>query len=181
MIRLKILGNIITILTLTFSTGVFAYLYFSKEKPQVSTIVITDKGTRILTPSDINIREQETINFLKTFSSLYFNYDSSNVTEKIGEGSGFLTTNLWNDQEEEKYLEILKLSKNIKLSEVGRLIKIHSPDDDKFKYTLHFQTKISKNGKTDSFTTKVDLRLVEVERSENSIWGLKIDELNRSI
>ncbi len=181
MMRLNILGSIITILSLASSTGVFAYLYLNKEKPQVSTIVITERGTRLLTPSDESIREQETLNFLKEFASLYFNYNSSNVTEQIGEGSGYLTPRLWDEQEEEKYLKLLSLSRSMKISEKGKLKKIHSPDNDKSKYTLYFETEISRNGKKEKRNTEVELKVINVERGEDSIWGMKIDELTRSI
>lgn len=179
--RLNILGNIITIISLTCSTGFFAYLYFTKEKPQVSTIIVTERGTRILTPSDASIREQETLNFIKEFVGFYYNYDSSNVTAQIGEGSGYLTPTLWAEQEEEKYLKLLNLSRAMKISEKGRLKKIHSPDDDKNKYTLYFESEISRNGKVEKKNKQVDIRIVDVERGEDSIWGMKIAELTRSI
>lgn len=183
MVRLKLVGSALPVIVLSLTTFVFAYLYLANERPDPLVFFISEEhGTQVLNKSDINIREQEMAEFIYNFTKLYFNYDNKNMTEQIGEGTSYLTTELWENQERQKYENLLEQTKKIKVTEIGRLLSATPEEDDLYTWNLVLNSYVRRNGKEERKERRLKLKLVEDKRGpKHDRWGLKISELTRSL
>jgi len=170
--------NSLPFLICFFSLLISIYMYHTKAVTKVVVIAVDSNQTRLLTTGDKDLREQEKVNFIRSWVDVYFNFNGANFKKRIGEGSGYLSKRLWVEQEYKVYKELAEKSKNLEFKEASILEAVrYMEEDDTWSLTL--DVEFEANGKLTKKEVIVAIKLISVERSIDNKWGLLIDELSK--
>ena len=178
MIRYLIKENIMSLL-LFFLCGFLIFFMFFKKEKEIIVIAVDQHGTRILNDSsDETLKEMEQLQFIKEFINYYFNFNNENMNYKISKGIQFLSSELWKNQEIEKYNKFNKIASQEKINHKTTLKKVEYLEGiDIYKLTL--KSIFNKKGVEKKTKYIVNIKIRSIKRSKTNKWGLEIYEMHR--
>lgn len=172
----------ILIITILLLIGLNSYTNYQTiqtlNKNETVVIAVEDGQTRLLTSSDEEILTYEKVNFLKEFISYYFNFNTENYREQIGEASSYMTKNLWENTEKPLLDELVEFLEHSTIDESSK-IKAIAYDDEKDLFRAILYVKTKKNGKAQSKKRTLYFKIKEFTRNKDNKWGLKISDIRR--
>ncbi len=165
---------------MTIVSFMFFVLLLSEKKPEVVVIAVDKYGTRILgnKKADQDLRDIEITQFIDEFVGYYFNFDETNYKDRISFGIGYLSQDLWENQEVSQFEALDKEIMTNPFKEKSRISKIeYLEESDKFK--IDIISELTSNKITKNKTVKLNIGVKSIERSKKNPWGLEINALQR--
>lgn len=182
MIKYWFINNIPLVVQSFIIIILVALLLFKNEK-EVVVIGVDKFGTRVLNNSkaDLELKEQETVQFIGEFISYYFNFDDVNFKTQISSGSGYMSNDLWKGTEFEMFNKLTEEMKLKPFSLNTKLIKLEQIDDTNQSYKVSLLSELTQKGIKHQKNQEIKISIKSVKRDKNNPWGAEINELVRNI
>lgn len=146
------------------------------QKPLL--IAIDSNGTRIVTKKDDPIFETEAVQFIKSFVSHLYNFTPTNFVDQVGEATGLMNVNLWQD-EENKILEKKSVVERDQISMVSRIKGIYRKSEFEFNVVIN-SIEMSRLSRV-SRTIQAIVTIQKTQRSEMNPYGLEVTKYDEAI
>lgn len=150
-------------------------IFALQNKSRTVLIGIDEVGTRIITESSDRLLQSELKNFLKSFLDLYYTYNETNFSARMGQATEFLSLDLWNSNKS-KLLELDEKLKKASLTQFSEVesIDLLEPGRIEAILNLRIRSRLSEN----KVRLKVLLDYKRASRTERNPWGFEITELS---
>ena len=167
-----------TLIFALFVWAIISTIYAFRNQEKTILIGIDDIGTRVIAESTDRLVQSELKNFLKTFLDMYFTYDHTTFSEKMGSATELMSPDLW-EQNKEKLLDLNERLKKTPLSQFAEIESIDLVEQGKIEAILNL--RIKSRLLEQKSRIKVNLQFKRSERTEKNPWGFEITELNDAV
>ena len=178
MIFYLIRENIVSTILFLICLSLVVLMFFKKET-ELLVIAVDKHGTRILNDSsDETLKEIEHVHFIRKFIDYYFNFNSQSIDHQISKGIRFLSSELWETQEVEKYNKFNRIALKNQIDHQTTLKKIEYLEETS-TYKLALESIFNKAGVKKKSNYTLNLKIRPVKRNISNKWGLEIYEIHR--
>lgn len=141
-------------------------------------IAIDSNGTRVISKSDDPIFDTEAVQFAKMFVGKIYNFTPQNVENNMGTASGFISIQLW-DEEESKFRRTIEKVQNEQVYMTGTIQRVvkHSQTE----YTLYLKTQETTRANVQDRNISLKLYLQRVGRNQVNPYGIEVNRYEENV
>lgn len=146
---------------------------WSKEEKTL-LLGFDENGARIITDSKDVLLRDESMKFIKTFVSLFLNYDAQNHKDQIGKAADLMSKELW-DRSKDKLSEVNQKLKDQPLSQSAEIESIDLIGENLFEVRINVivRQRLGEN----RAQVKMTIGLGKRERTETNPWFFEVKEM----
>lgn len=133
-----------------------------------------ENGARVITDGRDVLLRDESLKFIKTFVSLYLNFDAANHKDQIGKAADLMSKDLW-ERSKEKLSEVNQKLKIEPLAQTAEIesIDLVGPDIFEVRLSVVIRQRLVEN----RVQLKMTLGIARRERTESNPWYYEVKEL----
>lgn len=141
-------------------------------------IAIDSNGTRVISKSDDPIFDTEAIQFAKMFVGKIYNFTPQNIADGMNETSGFLSIELW-DEEQSKFRSTIDNAIKNQIFMTGSIQRVvkHSQTE----YTIYLKNQETTRATVQDRNISLKLYLQRVQRTQLNPYGIEVHRYEENV